>query len=173
MRSWMGWVPGMGSVLQQRVREAGSNTGLWMMQALSSSLDYKTVDKNYVAEKWTTGIDTEQEQMLPGNRGVDKLPTRRRYLFSWAKLALDSAHNRSVQNQICHKFWSLTVLIDYYNSLLSKLLNSTVYRILLFRCCSGIMQTGRVNYCTQQQRRIALSASLWLKLCWITTVGCQ
>lgn len=62
------------------------------MQALSSSLDYKTVDKNYVAEKWTTGIDTEQEQMLPGNRGVDKLPTRRRYLFSWAKLALDSVH---------------------------------------------------------------------------------
>lgn len=61
----------------------------------------------------------------------------------------------------------------FYNSSLSKLLNSILYRILLFLCCSDIIQIGRANYHMQQQRRISLSASLWLKLYWITTVDFQ
>lgn len=65
------------------------------------------------------------------------------------------------------------MLIDYYNSSLSKLLNSILYRILLFLCCSDIIQIGRVNYHMLQQRQISLSASLWLKLYWITTVDFQ
>lgn len=65
------------------------------------------------------------------------------------------------------------MLIDYYNSSLSKLLNPILYCILLFLCCSHIIQIGRVNYHMQQQRRISLSASLWLKLYWTTAVDFQ
>lgn len=105
----------------------------------------------------------------------DKLSTGQPYLFSRAKPALDSVCTQWVwtESNACHKLFSLTMLIDYYNSSLSKLLNSILYRILLFLCCSDIIQIGRVNCHMQQQRRISLSASLWLKLYWITTVDFQ
>lgn len=61
-----------------------------MMQTLKSRLDYKAVDKNYVAEKWSINIDTQQEQMLLLNCVFDKLSTGQHYLFSRDKLALDS-----------------------------------------------------------------------------------
>lgn len=60
------------------------------MQTLKSGLDYKAVDKNYVAEIWSINIDTQQEQMPLLNCMFDKLSTGQRYLFSRAKPALDS-----------------------------------------------------------------------------------
>ena len=61
-----------------------------MMQTLKRRLDYKAVDKNYVAEIWSISIDTQQEQMLLLNRMFDKLSTGQHYLFSRPKLASDS-----------------------------------------------------------------------------------
>lgn len=79
-------------VQQQWFLETGSNIvyGLWMMQTLKSRLDNKAVDKNYVAEKWSISIDAQQEQMLLLNCMFDRLSTGQHYLFSRAKLALDS-----------------------------------------------------------------------------------
>lgn len=44
-------------------------------------MDYKTVDKNDIAEKWTADIDTKQEQRPLLNHVFGKLSTRQHYLF--------------------------------------------------------------------------------------------
>lgn len=54
-------------------------------------MDYKTVDKNDIAEKWTIDIDTKQEQRPLLNQMFEKLSTRQYYLFPRAKPALDGA----------------------------------------------------------------------------------
>lgn len=72
-----------------------------MMQTLKSRLDYKTVDKNYVAEIWSINIDTQQEQMPLLNWMFHKLSTGQPYLFSEPNQPwVVCAHNRSGQNQM-------------------------------------------------------------------------
>lgn len=65
-----------------------------MMQNLKSRLDYKAVDKNYVAEKWSVSTDTQLKQMLVLNCMFAKLSTGQRYLFSRGKPALDSVYTQ-------------------------------------------------------------------------------
>lgn len=64
------------------------------MQTLKNRPDYKAVDKNDVAEKWSISIDTQQEQTLLLNCVFDKLSAGQRYLFSRAKPALDSVRTQ-------------------------------------------------------------------------------
>lgn len=72
-----------------------------MMQTLKSRLDYKAVDKNYVAEIWSINIDTQQEQMPLLNCMFDKLSTGQPYSFSEPNQpGTVCAHNRSGQNQM-------------------------------------------------------------------------
>lgn len=72
-----------------------------MTQTLKNSMDYKTVDKNDIADKWTIDIDTKQEQRLLLNHVFEKLFTEQRYLFPRAKPALGAAHTIGLRRTKC------------------------------------------------------------------------